>query len=87
MLTRDIDEVRLLGGAFVGLGLSLGGAAAAAGMLATDHMAAAATLCGPTSGHCGLCLAAGALLVASLGVVGAGTRLLLKPRRALQRAG
>lgn len=86
MQTRDIDEIRLLGGALVALGLALGGAAAATGILAADHMAAAAELCGPTADHCGLCVAAGALLLAALGAAGAGIGLLVKPRPALQRA-
>jgi len=86
MQIRDLDEHRLLGGALVALGLSLGGAAAAVGLLAADHMAEAALLCGPTTGHCIRCFAAAALLMTSLGAVAAGSRR-LRPIPASQRAG
>lgn len=78
--------MRLLGGALVGLGLTLAGAAGAAGVLARDHMAAAAGLCGPLVAHCSLCFVAGSLFLASLATVGAGMRVLLaKSAPALQR--
>ncbi len=80
MQTRHIDEYRFLGGALVVLGLALGAAGAVSGLLAIDHMAVVAALCGPATGHCGLCLAAGSLLVASVGATGAGLRFLLEPR-------
>ena len=85
MKMQDIHEQRALGAALILLGLSLGGAAAAAGVLAAEHMAPTAAMCGPTLGHCIRCVAAAALLVAALGVSGAGAWL-LKPRPAFQRA-
>ena len=66
MPIRDTDELKILGGALLSLGLALGIAAAATGLLAADHMAAAAEFCGPTADHCNLCVAAGALVVAAL---------------------
>lgn len=86
MQTRNIDEFRCLGASLVALGLALGVAGAAAGLLAADHMASIAALCGPAAEHCGLCLAADSLLFASVGAAGAGIRFLLKPRSALQQA-
>ncbi|HRJ63407.1 hypothetical protein [Brevundimonas sp. UBA2416] len=86
MQIQDIQEQQVLGAALIILGLSLGGAAAGAGLLAAEHMAANAAMCGPTLGHCVRCIAAGTLLVAAIGVSGAGAWL-LQSRRALQRAG
>lgn len=86
MRLSDIHENHLLGGGLVALGLSLGGASAVAGLMAADHMAGAATLCGPVADHCVRCVVAGAMLVAALGASGAGAWL-LRSRPALQRAG
>ncbi len=86
MHIQDIRERQMLGAALITLGLSLGGAAAAAGLLAVDHMALTAAMCGPTFGHCVRCIAAGTLLAAALGASGTGAWQLLQPRRALQRA-
>ena len=85
MKMQDVQEQQVLGAALVLLGLSLGGAAAVAGVLAADHMALTAAMCGPTFGHCVRCVAAVALLVAALGASGTGAWL-LKPRPARQRA-
>lgn len=85
MKIPEIHEQQVLGAALVLLGLSLGGASAVAGVLAAEHMALTAAMCGPTLGHCMRCVAAAALLVAALGASGAGAWL-LKPRPALQRA-
>ena len=85
MKMQDVQEQQVLGAALVLLGLSLGGAAGVAGVLAAEHMALTAAMCGPTFGHCVRCVAAVALLVAALGVSGTGAWL-LKPRPALQRA-
>lgn len=82
MQIQDIHEHQLLGGALIILGLSLGGAAAVAGLMAADHLALTAAMCGPTFGHCVRCVAAAALLVAALAASGAGAWL-LKPRPAL----
>ncbi|WP_439476804.1 hypothetical protein [Brevundimonas sp.] len=85
MQSQDIHEQQVLGAALIILGLSLGGAAAAAGLLAAEHMARTAAMCGPTLGHCVRCIAAGTLLLAAIGASGAGAWL-LQSRRVLQRA-
>lgn len=85
MQIQDIHEQQLLGAALIILGLSLGGAAAGAALLAAEHMAMAAAMCGPTFGHCVRCIAAGTLLVAAIGVSGTGAWL-LQPRRVVQQA-
>lgn len=85
MKMQDIHDRQMLGAALILLGLSLGGAAAVAGVVAAEHMALTAVMCGPTLGHCARCVAAVVLLVAALAASGAGTWL-MKPRPALQRA-
>lgn len=86
MPTRDMDDLRLLGGALISLGLALGLAAAATGVLAADHMAAAVEFCGPTADHCNLCVAAGALVVTALCVAVIGLELVSRPASARLRA-
>jgi hypothetical protein len=81
MRIQDIQDQQILGGALIVLGLALGGAAGIAGLLAVDHMALTGPMCGPTLGHCIRCVAAVALLVAAVGVSGAGAWL-MKPRLA-----
>lgn len=85
MPMQNIHEQQALGAALVVLGLSLGGAAAVAGLMAADHMALNAAMCGPTLGHCIRCVAAAGLLVAALGASGSGAWL-LRSRPILQRA-
>lgn len=85
MQIQDVHEQQVLGAALIILGLSLGGAATGAGLLAAEHMALTAAMCGPATGHCMRCVAAAALLVAALGVSGFGVRL-LKPGPALRQA-
>lgn len=85
MRIQDIQDQQILGATLVVLGLAFGGAAAIAGLLAADHMALTAPMCGPTLGHCIRCVAAVALLVAAVGVSGAGAWL-MKPRPALSPA-
>ena len=77
---NEIDERRLLGASLIVLAVALGAASGVATILALDHMAFAASLCGPTSGHCIRCVAAGASLVAALGALAAGLSLLKPPR-------
>ena len=85
MQIQDIHEQQVLGAALIILGLSLGGSAVVTGLLAAEHMAMTAAMCGPTLGHCVRCVAAGALIVAAIGVSGTGAWL-LQPGRVLQRA-
>lgn len=75
-MIHDIQERRLLGAALGLLGLSLAAASAVAGLLAAEHMASAAAMCGPTYGHCLWCVAASTLFVAALGASGAALSLL-----------
>ena len=86
MPIRDMDELKILGGALLSLGLALGIAAAATGLLAADHMAAAVEFCGPTADHCNLCVAAGALVVAALAAGLIGLELVSRPNAPLLRA-
>lgn len=76
MRIHNTLEQQVLGTAMAILSLSLGATAALATLLASDHMAGVVGMCGQTSGHCGLCLAAVALFVAALGVSGAGVGLM-----------
>ena len=85
MRIQDIPDQQILGAALVVLGLSLGAAAAVAGLLAVDHMALTTQMCGPTLGHCIRCVAAVTLLAAALVVSGTGAWL-MKPRSALSPA-
>lgn len=85
MRIQDIPDQQILGAALVMLGLSLGGAAAVAGLLAVDHMALTPQMCGPTLGHCLRCVAGVALLIAALGISGTGAWM-MKPRSALSPA-
>lgn len=77
-MIHDIQERRLLGAALGLLGLSLAAASVVAGLLAAEHMASLAALCGPTYGHCLWCVAASALFLAALGASG-GSLSLLQP--------
>jgi hypothetical protein len=86
MQIQNIHEQQVLGTALIILGLSLGGSAAAFGLLAVEHMSMTTAMCGPTFGHCVRCIAAGTLLVAAIGTCGTGARL-LQSRGPLQRAG
>ncbi|WP_298095344.1 hypothetical protein [Brevundimonas sp.] len=85
MRIQDIQDEQVLGAALILLGLSLGGAAAATGLLAAAHMAQTGPMCGSTLGHCFRCVAAVALLLAALASTGAAAWL-LKPRPALPAA-
>lgn len=85
MRIHHIQDEQILGAALMVLGLSLGGAAATAGLLAAAHMAQTGPMCGPTLGHCFRCVAAVALLAAALATSGTGAWL-LKPRPALRPA-
>lgn len=69
----------------LGAGLITGGAVLAIssiviGIAAADHMAAAANLCGPVTGHCILCVVSAASLLSSCGVILAGVALRQAPR-------
>jgi len=76
MRLNDIDDEQLLGAGLMVLGAGLAASAVIIGLRAADHMAWAASLCGPTSGHCALCLVAGAMAVAAVAAGGAGATVL-----------
>ena len=59
------EERRLLAAALLLLSAASAGWAAAAAALAPSHMGALAAMCGPTSLHCGWCVASAAGLVVS----------------------
>jgi hypothetical protein len=80
MRIHNIQDEQVLGAALMVLGLSLGGAAAAAALLATVHMAQTGPMCGPTLGHCFRCVAACALLLAAMSTAGAGASLMTSRR-------
>ena len=72
MRLSDMDDARIKGAGLVILGVELVGLAALVGAVAARHMAEAANICGPASGHCALCPTAAAILVAAVGVGGVG---------------
>ncbi len=85
MMITDTVERRLVSGGLLVLAASLTALGSALGVVALAHMANAANLCGPTSGHCVACIAAVASLAAAVvaGVLGTS---LFQPVRATQTA-
>lgn len=81
--TRDR---RTLGVALTVAGAVLAVSAAVCAVAAADHMAVAATLCGPVIGHCSLCGLMAANLLASVGAAVGGVAL-QRPRPRRQPAG
>ena len=76
MRLSDMDHTRIKGAGLVILGAELAGLAALVGGVAARHMADAANICGPASGHCALCPTAAAILVVAVGVAGFGMAML-----------
>ena len=84
----DTQDLRTLGVSLITVGAILAVSAAVCAFAAADHMAVAATLCGPVTGHCILCALLAANLLASAGAVAGGVTLLrTHPRPRRQRAG
>lgn len=79
MQGSDSHNPKQLGAGLILTGAILATASIGAALLAADHMAAA-SLCGPLTRHCILCVAAAASLLASSGVIGAGVLLRSGPR-------
>lgn len=75
MNLENSHERMLVGGGLFALVISLGALSATLCASAIDHMAFAASLCLPTSGHCLLCVGAGISLVATLATGLAGASL------------
>ena len=73
MQGSDIHS-RRLGAILIMAGAILATASVGTAFAAADHMAAA-SLCGPVAGHCILCVAAAASLLASSGVIASGALL------------
>jgi len=86
MQRSDAWESRTSGVCLIAFGATLAASAVAGAFAVANHMAVAATLCGPATNHCILCVVSAASLLASAGVSAAGV-MLLKGRAALQRAG
>lgn len=76
MRLSDMDDERIKGACLTILGVELAGLAVLVGAVAARHMAVAANLCGPASGHCALCPTAAAILVVAVGVAGVGVAML-----------
>lgn len=88
MERSDTRESRTLGVALIVAGAILAASAAVCAFATVEHMAVAATLCGPVTGHCILCALLAANLLASAGAAGGGVTLLrTHPRPRRQRAG
>jgi len=75
MHDSDTRQTMAIGAALITLGAMLAAAATASGLAAVSHMTGAASLCGPATSHCILCVVSAASLLASLGVAGAGVLL------------
>lgn len=76
MPLTDLSERNILGSGLLALGCSFGGVTAALFVVAFDHMAASATMCGASPGHCVACIGALVALAAALGISGSGLSLL-----------
>jgi hypothetical protein len=88
MERSDTQESRTLGVSLIAAGAILAPSAAVCALAAVDHMAVAAALCGPVTGHCLLCALLAANLLASAGAAAAGVALLRgRPYPPSQRAG
>lgn len=85
MSISDNSDCHVLGAGLIALGLALAVTAGVWGMLAAQHMAWAASLCGPASGHCLRCVIAATSAVASLATLVAGGLLLGRPLPCRQR--
>lgn len=84
----NTQDRRTLGVSLIVAGAVLAVSAAVCAFAAADHMAVAATLCGPVTGHCILCVLMAANLLASAGAAAGGVALLrTHPRPRRQRAG
>jgi multisubunit Na+/H+ antiporter MnhG subunit len=80
MERSQTQDLRTLGVALIFVGAILAASAVVCAFAAADHMALAATLCGPVTGHCILCALLAANLLASAGAAVGGV-MLLRGRR------
>ena len=82
MSGSDVHTSKQIGATLIAVGASLAAASIATALVAAEHMASV-SLCGPLTGHCLLCAAATASLVASSGVIASGV-LLRRSSRCVQ---
>lgn len=88
MQRDDTQESQILGGALIVSGALLATSGAVCAFAAANHMAIAANLCGPGTGHCILCIISTASLLAAAASAAAGVAMLrVRSYRAPQRAG
>ncbi|WP_396595627.1 hypothetical protein [Brevundimonas sp. R86498] len=84
MKFQNNQERRIVAGGLFVLSSSLAALGAALSAMALDHMAFAASLCGPLAGHCLVCFAAVGTLAAAVAAGLAGASL-FRPGRRLSR--
>lgn len=88
MQRDDTQESQILGGALIVSGAFLATSGAVCAFAAANHMAIAANLCGPGTGHCILCIVSAASLLAAAATAAAGVALLrVRSYRAPQHSG
>lgn len=76
MQRDDTQESQILGAALIVSGAILAASGAVCAFAAANHMAMAANLCGPTTGHCILCVVSAASLLAAAATAAGGVALL-----------
>lgn len=86
MDSMTVQERRLVAGSLGLLGLTLSACAAAATMVALEHMARDAGLCGPLTGHCGWCYGAAGLVIGAVATIGLAIWLGRTPGEAAKAA-
>ncbi|HWQ87111.1 hypothetical protein [Brevundimonas sp.] len=87
MQRDDNQESQILGAALIVSGAILATSGAICAFAAANHMAIAANLCGPTTGHCILCAVSAASLLAAAATAATGVALLrVRSYRSPQRA-
>ena len=75
MNSLTAQERRLTAGALGLLGLTLSACGVVATLVAIEHMARDAGVCGPLNGHCGWCYGAAGMGIAALAVLALAVRL------------
>lgn len=75
MNSLTVQERRLAVGALAVLGLTLSACGAAATLIAIEHMARDAAVCGPLNGHCGWCYGAAGLVIGALATIVLAVRI------------
>ena len=86
MDSLTVQERRLAAGALAVLGLTLFACGGGATLIAIEHMARDAAVCGPLNGHCGWCYGAAGLIIGALAMIGLAVRVGGSRDRATARA-